>query len=450
MTNQPRDRPSTLTGIATLVTALVLSGCQPQPTAPSNPPATDPTSVPVAPPQAMLQPLAANAVTPDAQIQAEIDRFLQNVTSTGALAPSQGLWMQTQTTVLASYQGTTPLSAASLTKVATSLAALKTLGPQHQFTTRVGITGTLKNGVVMGDLVIQGDANPFFVWEDSFALASLLQQQGIQRVQGNLVVTGAFYMNFAADPLVAGSFLMQGLDRNQWPFEAQEQFQTLPPDTPQPQLVIEGTVQISATIPNSVQWLEQHRSYPLSELLKRMNRYSNNDMAEMIARTVGGPQQVTQAVLAATGLPPNEVQLVNGSGLATENRLSPRAACTLFLAINQLLAPQGMTVADIFTVTGQDEGVLDGRSLPVHAVVKSGTLDTVSALAGALPTQSKDVVWFAIINNSGDVDTFRLLQEGLLADLVSQLGQVSTVPAMLRSTPSAKANLAPSQLWTAP
>jgi serine-type D-Ala-D-Ala carboxypeptidase/endopeptidase (penicillin-binding protein 4) len=69
--------------------------------------------------------------------------------------------------------------------------------------------------------------------------------------------------------------------------------------------------------------------------------------------------------------------------------MSPRAVCGIFRAIKRLVQAQGMTIVDIFTVMGQDESVLDQRLLPRQAVSKSGTLDTVSALAGALPTQQR-------------------------------------------------------------
>jgi serine-type D-Ala-D-Ala carboxypeptidase/endopeptidase (penicillin-binding protein 4) len=84
--------------------------------------------------------------------------------------------------------------------------------------------------------------------------------------------------------------------------------------------------------------------------------------------------------------------------------------CGIFRAIERLVQAQGMTIADIFTVMGQDESVLDWRPLPRQAVLKSGTLDTVSALAGALPTQ-QGAVWFVLMNNDGDVEAFRKLQE---------------------------------------
>jgi D-alanyl-D-alanine carboxypeptidase/D-alanyl-D-alanine-endopeptidase (penicillin-binding protein 4) len=340
--------------------------------------------------------------------------------------------MQTDTQFLAEHQGSEPLPAASLTKVATSLAALKLLGVNHRFLTGIGLVGTVKDGVLQGDLVIQGGKDPFFVWEDAIALGNTLSQMGIRQVQGNLVLTGPFSMNFESEPGKSGDLLRQGLNAALWPAEAAQQHQTLPPGTPKPQVAFSGTVQVAAAPPQGVQPIVEHRSLPLVELLKRMNRYSNNAMAEMVAESIGGAQVVAQQAIAATGVPASEIRLVNGSGLATENEISPRAACALFRALGQYLQPQGLTIANVLTVVGRDEGILDGRPLPAAAVLKSGTLDMVSALAGAIPTQKYGVVWFAILNGEGDVETSRKAQEQFLAQLQQQWGIAPTIPTAIQ------------------
>jgi len=54
---------------------------------------------------------------------------------------NQGVWIQSGPVLMANHQGTVPLPAASLTKIVTSLAALKTWGPAHQFETLISATG---------------------------------------------------------------------------------------------------------------------------------------------------------------------------------------------------------------------------------------------------------------------------------------------------------------------
>jgi serine-type D-Ala-D-Ala carboxypeptidase/endopeptidase (penicillin-binding protein 4) len=402
-----------------------LSGCQQaQPAAQSTQPAT-PSLSPSPEILAPTQPLTAVLSTPNPIVGSALNTFLDRTVASGALRQTQGVWIQSGNRLLANHQGTVPLSAASLTKAATSLAVLETLGPNYRYQTTVGTIGSIQNGVLNGDLVIQGGQNPFFVWEDAIALANQLQQLGIREVKGNLVILGPFYMNFETQAIAAGTFLKQGLDSSLWPAEALQQYQSLPPGTPQPQLAISGSVVAASAAPKSVRWIAQHQSFPMADLLKKMNRYSNNAMAEIIASSIGGAKVVQEQAIVATGVPATEIQLVNGSGLAIENRMSPRAACALFLAIDRLLKPQGMGVADIFTIVGTDESVLDQRSLPKQSVLKSGTLDTVSALAGTLATQKFGTVWFAVLDNDGNVDTFRNHQEQLLETLQQSLGAVA-------------------------
>lgn len=427
---------------------LLLSSCQQTPPAsqsPASPATSIPTPTPLATPTP-LQPLLPTALTtPKPAISSALQTFLADTATSGAVDQTQGVWIQTRETLLANHQGTVPLSAASLTKVATSLAALETLGANYRYQTNVGITGTIQNGVVQGDLVVEGGQNPFFVWEDAIALANLLQQQGIRAVQGNLVIRGPFYMNFESGQMAA-EFLRQGLDASLWPPEALQQYQALPPNTPKPQLPLRGSIVLasgaSPSASQPIQWVAQQQSFPLSDLLKKMNRFSNNAMAEMIATSIGGATVVQQKAIAATGVTATEIQLVNGSGLAVENRMSARAACGLFLAIERLLQPQGMGIADIFNIVGNDEGILDQRVLPQQAVIKSGTLNTVSALAGTLTTQKEGTVWFAILNNDGNVDTFRSLQEQFLANLQGTLGKPPTI-----SRSSVTPTLSFHQLW---
>jgi serine-type D-Ala-D-Ala carboxypeptidase/endopeptidase (penicillin-binding protein 4) len=430
--------PSRWTAIA-LCLIILSGGCQkssPSAVAPSPPSLSQPSSLP---------PLIATTLISSAvQLKPAIASFVEGTTAKSTLAKAQGVWLQNDQDLLADYQGTVPLSAASLTKAATSLAALQTLGANYRYQTKVGFTGSVQNGSLKGDLVIQGGQNPFFVWEDAIALGNVLTQRGIRQIEGNLVIQGPFYMNFETQATTVGATLRQGLDATQWSQEALQQYQTLPATTPKPQVAVKGSVVSVSSPPAQTQWIGEHRSLPLASLLKKMNRYSNNPMADMIANSVGGPNVVAQRAIAATGVSPSEIQLINGSGLAVENRMSPRAVCGIFRAIDRLVQSQGMTIADIFTVMGQDESVLDKRSLPRQAVLKSGTLDTVSALAGALPTQ-QGVVWFVLMNNAGDVEAFRKQQETFLGTLVHTLG-TATLPALKSTIPEPSADIS-AKLW---
>jgi D-alanyl-D-alanine carboxypeptidase/D-alanyl-D-alanine-endopeptidase (penicillin-binding protein 4) len=335
--------------------------------------------------------------------------------------------------VLASYQGTTPLPAASLTKIATTLAVLESFGPEHTFVTTVEAIGSLNAGVLSGDLIIRGGQDPFFVWEDAIALGNLLNQLGIRTVTGRLLIQGSFYMNFQTDPEISGNLLKSGMNASQWPQAALAQFQTLPAGTPRPQVLVQGLVEVldPEVDPGDPVLIYQYHSLPIIDLLKKMNRFSNNTMAEMLVKAVGGVNKVIEKVIFATGIPKAEIQLINGSGLGTENRLSPRAATVLFQAIQEKLDPKGLTVADAFEIVGVDTGVLEKRVLPPRLIAKSGTLNQVSSLAGVLSTQQKGSVWFAIMNGTSDLQGARLEQGSLLNSLAAQWQVTPTLPESL-------------------
>ena len=423
-----------LTAASSIALLTIITGCaaaespqlaSPSPVAESNPPPVKPS-----------QPLIVSVNNPETPTNTKIQQYLNGLTAQGFAKENQGVWMQSGNTLLANHQGTVPLSAASITKVATSLVALQQFGPEHQFITLIGTTGKIENGVLKGDLIVQGSADPLFVWEEAIALGNALNQKGIKRVTGNLIIVDNFYMNFELNPLKSGELLQQGLNSEIWPSEAAAQYQTLPPNTPKPQITIEGTVKVLPAPPNDVQPLVKHYSLPLAELIKKMNQYSNNLMADMLADTVGGAKTVAQKAAAATGVPPAEIQLVNGSGLSEENLISPRAACALFIALERYLEPYSMTVADVLTVVGKDKGILSEQPLPKLAVVKSGTLDNVSALGGALPTQKQETVWFVIMNRGENVETFRTQQEVLLKSFLNEWGSVQVSPPELTPNPA--------------
>jgi D-alanyl-D-alanine carboxypeptidase/D-alanyl-D-alanine-endopeptidase (penicillin-binding protein 4) len=380
-------------------------------------------------------PTLASPDNPDPAIQQKIEQYFKGFAAKGFTKQNQGMWIQAENTLLANHQGTVPLPAASITKVATSLAALETFGPDHQFITLIGATGPIQNGVLQGDLVIQGGGDPFFVWEEAFAIANSLNEMGIKQVKGNLIITGQFYMNFEPSAVKSGNLFKQSLNAQLWPPAAQTQFQTLPPGTAKPQVAIAGSVQVSPSAPSNVKPLIRHYSFPLAELLKKMNQYSNNKMAEMIANAAGGPKVVAFKAAQAAGVPQSEIILVNGSGLSELNRISPRAACALFLAIERYLQPYNMTIGDLFAIVGEDKGILEQRKLPPLLVVKSGSLNSVSALAGALPTQQQGTIWFATMNVGNDLEGFRTQQEALLQDLVSQWGVAQSLPPELTPNP---------------
>lgn len=365
-----------------------------------------------------------------------LNGYVADLTSLGFSADQQSVAIDVGRYPVARHQDSRRLPAASLTKVASTLAALETYGTAHQFETFIGWRGTIADGTLQGDLIIKGAYDPLFVWEEGITLGNTLQQLGIQRVTGSLIVVDQFVMNFNTDPLESGELLKQAMNSATWGWEVDKQYATLPPGTPQPTLQIQGPVKVASAAPTINQasgWLVRHKSLPLAVILKAMNIYSNNVMAEMVANLAGGPAKVVK-IAEQVGVPPGEISLINGSGLGEDNQLSARAVIVLMQAIQTRLQAQNLNFADLFPVSGTDIGTLIDRTIPTNASVKTGSLAVVSALAGVFPTDEKELVWFAIINYGSGLETLRTRQDRLLAALEQQWGKTAQVPKQIKAT----------------
>ncbi|MEM8504495.1 MAG: D-alanyl-D-alanine carboxypeptidase [Cyanobacteria bacterium P01_D01_bin.1] len=383
---------------------------------------------------------ARAAISNDPAAKSIVNSYLSGLSSVGYLPEEQGIWVSVGDYPVAENMGEVPVPAASLTKVATTLAALATWEPTHQFKTWVGWRGQVENGVVLGDLVVVGGDDPLFVWEEAIALGKSLQQQGIRRVKGNLIIAGNFNMNFETDRATSGQWLKQALNANEWDYEIETVYQNLAKnptaDDSRPTIEISGSIQVEPdNRKESVNgWLVRHDSLPMVALLKAMNIYSNNPMAEQIANAAGGTSAVVNKASTRAGIPAGEVRLINGSGLGEENQISPRATVLMLQAIQSQLLSSGFTLSDIFPIVGADGGTVRDRGLPANAVVKTGSLAVVSSLAGAFPTESKGIVWFSIMNYGSGLDALRSRQDRVLSALEQQWGKAQTLPPELRST----------------
>ena len=91
---------------------------------------------------------------------------------------------------------------ASTMKLITSGAAMHQLGPDFKFTTRIGYSGTLKEGVLDGDLYIVGGGDPTVASKDSIALTKerlfaqwkgFLDKAGIKKINGRVIGDGRYF-----------------------------------------------------------------------------------------------------------------------------------------------------------------------------------------------------------------------------------------------------------------
>lgn len=151
----------------------------------------------------------------------------------------------------------------------------------------------------------------------------------------------------------------------------------------------------SGAVPRNAFLLARHYGLPLGDIVRDINKYSNNVMARQLFLTIGaeidrsGPastarsSRVIQRWLSRQGLDMPGLVLENGSGLSREERIS---AYDMARLLQQALASNvGSTLLDSLPILGVD-GTLRNRLTRANAAgnayLKTGTLQDVRALAG--------------------------------------------------------------------
>jgi serine-type D-Ala-D-Ala carboxypeptidase/endopeptidase (penicillin-binding protein 4) len=358
------------------------------------------------------------------------------------LGADQGVYVETTNgTVLMAQAADRPVHPASVSKVPTTLALLRKLGPEHRFVTTFSGSGSILDGTLYGDLSVESDGDPSLVDEDALLVAERLKQLGIRRVVGTVRTRGPLIFDWQSDddatllrralsgltppaawtavrelesPSTAGS-------GSSSPTQPGIRFATA---TALPAAGIAGARAIELL---HDQPLVVHRSQPLLSLVKALNDYSNN-IIKPFADAAGGVAAVES--LARSFVPPEmsaEITLGDGAGTDPSNRLSPRAAVKLLRALEKELAASGHALPDILPVAGVDEGTLrdrlNGPGEAGHVVGKTGTFGDygASALIGAIPTVDRGTVYFAILNHDVRVSQARLRQDRFVRALLARL-----------------------------
>ena len=319
-----------------------------------------------------------------------------------------------------------PLRPASNEKLTVALAALDELGPGFRIETEVLGAGTVANGVWRGDLVLKGYGDPTLSRADLSTLARRVARQGIARVAGDVVADESFFDRrrvapgwkpsyhreecaplsalavdgglvsgrVAADPALAAARLFRGaLTRAGLRIRGEARKGVAPADA----VPLVGVL-----------------SPRLAPIVRRMNRKSDNFVAEVLLKQLGARElgvgstaagaRVVTRVLRERGVPLAGVRIVDGSGLSRYDRLTARAVVALLVS-----AWSDPAIDDAFVLSlplAGVNGTLEDRleSAPAHARVraKTGTTARASALSGYV---AGDYV-FGILMNGTPVPTW--------------------------------------------
>ena len=92
-----------------------------------------------------------------------------------------------------------PVHPASVSKVPTTLALLRKLGPDYRFVTTFSAQGAVSEGTLHGDLLVESNGDPAFVDENALLVADRLREAGVTQVMGDLRLRGYLTFDWLAD-----------------------------------------------------------------------------------------------------------------------------------------------------------------------------------------------------------------------------------------------------------
>lgn len=154
----------------------------------------------------------------------------------------------------------------------------------------------------------------------------------------------------------------------------------------------QGTTR-EGTTPSSAQLVGTHRSPVLSDVVRDINKFSNNVMARNLFLTIGAAQSkppattaksaAIQTFLRRSALPMSGLSLDNGSGLSRNETITAASLADLLVAANA--SPVAQVFVESLPIAGVD-GTMRNRLTNADALgnthIKTGTLRDVRAIAG--------------------------------------------------------------------
>jgi D-alanyl-D-alanine carboxypeptidase/D-alanyl-D-alanine-endopeptidase (penicillin-binding protein 4) len=357
---------------------------------------------------------------------------------------------------LAAEQGFVP---ASNTKLVTAAVALQSLGPDARLPTELLHTGSVRDGVLHGDLVLRGQGDPTLALPNEgdarlTGMVAALQALGVGRVAGRVVGDGSWlgdehrgrgwqWDDLGRDyaPPFGGLCCCGNLE----PVVRDGVAERVPVSDPAVfaaaafagVLRAAGIEVVGGDVANdggerpvAVVW-----SRPLHELSVPLLLDSDNLFAEQLWRVAakvatgdGGSSSAEAhclAVLARLGVPTGGLVLADGSGLSRMNLVRPRQLagllCTMFDSPHRSRWLEALPIGGVSGTLR--ERFVDG---PAHGRVlaKTGTLTRVTGLSGYLLRPQGEPLAFSILWNDFLVDdaTARRTVDAFVQDLAAAVG----------------------------
>ncbi|MGW7643492.1 D-alanyl-D-alanine carboxypeptidase/D-alanyl-D-alanine endopeptidase [Streptomyces bobili] len=322
----------------------------------------------------------------------------------------------------------TALTPASTTKIATGVAALAAMGPDHRLTTRTALEPGTREVVLVGggDPTLTAREKPEG-WASLRTLAAstatALKKRGITRA--TLSYDTTLYAGTEVHPIGVNPNLARvtALTAD----EGRTDGSSSGPVTRVPDPAADATrkfaeflrahgVKTSAPGPSKAtaraETLATVSSAPLASLVERMMTNSDNDIAEALARQTAlatgvradfaGAGKAIRVQLGRLGLPLDGVDFRDGSGLDRNDRLTANLLTALLVKAGDPARPDLRPVLTGLPVAGFT-GTLTTRYTDAAAdaagVVraKTGTLTGVNTLAGTVVDRDGRLLAFAVL-----------------------------------------------------
>ncbi len=157
--------------------------------------------------------------------------------------------------------------------------------------------------------------------------------------------------------------------------------------------------------------LTRFESVPLAEVVRDINKFSNNTQARMLFLALGGEFQPIEQLLPQAadrvrhfldgqGIPTTGLALDNGSGLSRDERITAgQLGMLLEKAVNSPVGPELIASLPIVGMDGTMKKRLTDTAVTAKAHVKTGSLNGVRAVAGIVHRVDGPVVVVGIVNH---------------------------------------------------
>ncbi len=194
-------------------------------------------------------------------------------------------------------------------------------------------------------------------------------------------------------------------------------------------ITVSGKAAVGQTAPNAMV-LATHSSLPLSEYIVRMNKPSDNLLAESLVRELdsAGTYDAGHAretpFFRSLGVDTEAIALVDGCGVGRRNFVTARAVSQLLLGMHRERNwPLYYASLPIAGVDGTLKGRMIGTPAQNNVHAKTGTLSQARALSGYVTGRSGQLYVFSLLMNnfSGNARSAGAVQDQFVEYLAAHL-----------------------------